>query len=222
MKLVLLRHGETESNAQHRFLGRADEPLNEAGECQAADAARALADGHFSAVYSSPLSRARETASLVGDALGVGHRVLDGLRERDLGDLEGCDIDSYTAAHGAQFARLVSDADYAPAGGETQKAVLHRVSSCLQTVLRQGLAEGWAAVLLVTHGGVLAPLAGYLGPVPSSRRVRNCHGVCVRYGQSAGLSLDIRRWDVTARACADWAGQCLADGHGGRRAVETC
>lgn len=70
-RLILLRHGETDWNAQHRFQGQADVPLNGRGRIQAAAAAEALSGLHFAAVYSSPLARALDTARLVAGEVAV-------------------------------------------------------------------------------------------------------------------------------------------------------
>ena len=65
MRLILVRHGETELNRQHRIQGRGDSELNETGRTQAEAIARALKDSKVAAIYSSPLTRARDTADRV-------------------------------------------------------------------------------------------------------------------------------------------------------------
>jgi probable phosphoglycerate mutase len=83
-RLLLVRHGQTAWNQERRFLGRTDIPLDATGRAQAARLAARLSTTPLAAVWSSPLSRARETAA----ALGAPHLDPD-LVELDMGDLEG-------------------------------------------------------------------------------------------------------------------------------------
>ena len=87
--LLLLRHGETDRNAEGRSQGRDDPPLNERGRRQAAAAARELAPLGPAAVYSSDASRARDTAAAVAAACGLEVRVDPRLAELDHGELDG-------------------------------------------------------------------------------------------------------------------------------------
>jgi phosphoserine phosphatase len=92
IRILLVRHGETEWNRIHRFQGRSDLPLNQKGREQARALARALKDEPIAAIYSSPLVRAVETARLIK----VFHPSIplfeeEALMEMDLGDFEGMD-----------------------------------------------------------------------------------------------------------------------------------
>ncbi len=87
--LLLLRHGETDRNAEGRSQGRDDPPLNERGRRQAGAAARELAPLGPAAVYSSDASRARDTAAAVAAACGLEVRVDPRLAELDHGELDG-------------------------------------------------------------------------------------------------------------------------------------
>src|SRR2546421_12731333 len=69
--LLLIRHGETDWNAEHRWQGHADVPLNERGREQAKALAEELAPEGADAIYASDLSRARDTAEIVGERLGL-------------------------------------------------------------------------------------------------------------------------------------------------------
>ena len=84
-----LRHGETDWNAQGLSQGNVDIPLNPTGEAQARSAAERLRNRGIATIVSSPLSRARVTAAIVGAALGLPVQIVDGLREVQFGVQEG-------------------------------------------------------------------------------------------------------------------------------------
>src|SRR3989442_14475718 len=87
-RVLLVRHGQSEWNAQGRWQGQADPPLSDLGRAQARAAARSL--GSVDAVYASDLQRAAETAVIIAEQLGIGPVILDAdLRERDAGDWSG-------------------------------------------------------------------------------------------------------------------------------------
>src|SRR3954452_24611267 len=87
--LLLVRHGETDWNAEGRLQGHTDRPLNEYGRRQAKELAARLAGGHVDAIYASDLSRARETAEIVGERLGLTVVIDPDLRETNWGTWEG-------------------------------------------------------------------------------------------------------------------------------------
>ena len=90
MRIGLIRHGETEWNATGLLQGATDIPLNSRGLDQAGDAAGLLVGQGWSNLYSSPLSRARVTAEIIGEGTGLGAPILlPGIIERSFGVLEG-------------------------------------------------------------------------------------------------------------------------------------
>lgn len=89
MKLIFVRHGETEYNRQSLALGRADVPLNEKGIRQAASLEFALAEEEIAAIYSSPLQRALDTAKRIAAPHDLQPIVEERLIEMDIGELEG-------------------------------------------------------------------------------------------------------------------------------------
>ncbi len=89
LSLVLVRHGETEWTERGRLHGRLDSPLSAAGRRHAEQAAERLRGEHFVALFTSPLGRARQTAAILGEAVGLTPQPLDGLAELDFGWLEG-------------------------------------------------------------------------------------------------------------------------------------
>src|SRR4029078_6301282 len=87
--LLLVRHGETDWNAPGRLQGHTDRPLNDYGRRQARELADRLGDDGIAAIYASDLSRAKETAEIVGARLGLPVVIDADLRERNWGSWEG-------------------------------------------------------------------------------------------------------------------------------------
>ena len=90
MKLGFVRHGQTQWNLEGRLQGSSDIPLNDTGRAQAREAVSVLEPGQWDAIVSSPLSRARETAQIIADGLGLElGPSYDLLIERDYAQGEG-------------------------------------------------------------------------------------------------------------------------------------
>ena len=90
MRIGLIRHGETDWNAQQRLQGAMDIPLNDRGVEQAHDAGRLLRGHDWTRIHASPLTRARRTAEIIAHEVGLPEPVLEpGLVERSFGELEG-------------------------------------------------------------------------------------------------------------------------------------
>ena len=87
--LLLVRHGETDWNADGRLQGHTDRPLSDFGRRQARQLADELAGEDLEAIYASDLARARETAEIVGEQLGLPVVLEPDLREKDWGTWEG-------------------------------------------------------------------------------------------------------------------------------------
>jgi broad specificity phosphatase PhoE len=156
MEIMLLRHGESEGNAQGRMQGRRDYPLSPLGREQAARAAAFISGSglKLDAVYASPLKRAFETATIVA-AAGVRPEPVidDDLPEIGAGSLEGMDETEIRAAHPTFMHRPLSETgDFAQYGGESYDDVQARLGRLM------GRLEGRhrhadERVLLVGHGG---------------------------------------------------------------------
>jgi broad specificity phosphatase PhoE len=153
--LLLVRHGETDWNAEGRLQGHTDTPLNELGRRQARALAEELAGDGIEAVYSSDLARARETAEIVGARLGLPVALEPDLRERDWGTWEGLT--------GAERERVELVAE---ATEEHRERTLHALRAIASR-------HAGGRVLVVTHGGSLrrvqAAVTGIALPV-----VENC------------------------------------------------
>ena len=151
-ELIVVRHGETDWNRQHRFQGQIDVPLNDVGRAQAARLAQRLADEAFDAVVASDLQRARATADVAAATHAIASEPL--WREQSFGVLEGLDAPTIVERHPQLWAHwLRHDADYAlPGGGESVRTFHQRV---LQAVRQLALQYRGARVAVFTHGGVL-------------------------------------------------------------------
>lgn len=149
-RLWLVRHGETDWSANGKHTGRRDVPLNAAGRAQAESLGPAIAalGVRFSAVYTSPLSRARETATLAGFPDAV---PLDDLREWDYGEFEGRST--------ADVRRELNDPAWliwtaTIRDGETLAAVGERADRARKRLTREG-----GNLLLFAHGHILRMFA---------------------------------------------------------------
>lgn len=124
--MLWVRHGETAANRDRLALGRADPPLTDRGRGQADALARRLCDSGAVRIISSPLRRARETASAIAAVIGLGVDVDRRLVEMDYGDW---DERSFSEFPPEDLARWRRDATFAPPGGESLIAVGERVAS---------------------------------------------------------------------------------------------
>lgn len=118
MRLYLVRHGETEWNRQRRIQGLTDLDLNENGRRQAEALARALRGEEVVAIFTSPLKRARYTASTIARFHGIEPEVLKGLRELDAGEVDGLTYEEMRERHGDFLEKWIQDCSaVAPPGG---------------------------------------------------------------------------------------------------------
>jgi probable phosphoglycerate mutase len=165
-RVLLVRHGQSEWNAQGRWQGQADPPLSDLGRAQARAAAQSL--GALDAIFASDLQRATETALIISESLGVGPVIIDqDLRERDAGEWSGLTRDQI---HERYPGYLPDDRHraFAPDGGEPKRppgwesdaSLRERVLRALRCI-HEAVPDG--DVLTVTHGGVIYVLEDHLG-----------------------------------------------------------
>ena len=151
-----LRHGETDWNVQGLSQGRTDIPLNAAGQAQARAAAARLQGQGIRTIVSSTLGRARETAAIVGAALGLPFSTDPDLQETFFGAQEGKKM-------GAWYDEWVEDR-YTPAGGETFAALRIRVVVGLNRALALP-----GPVLVIAHGAMFRAARAEMGLSPHTR-----------------------------------------------------
>jgi len=144
--ILLLRHGQSEWNAQGRWQGQADPPLSELGRQQAFRAAARI--GSVDIIVASDLERALHTARIISEQIGVGPVVIEPLfRERDAGEWSGLTRDEIAAGWPGFL-----EEHKRPPSVETDESLRERTTEALANVERE---YSGADVLVVTHGGLV-------------------------------------------------------------------
>ena len=147
MKLILVRHGETDWNRQRRVQGITDIPLNQRGVEQAERLARALRNEHIENILSSPLKRALQTAEIVNRCHGKTIRPVSALGELDQGDFEGRTISEIMETNADFLRQWAADpASVIMPGGESLSALQRRALLAIEGVLIEG-----KNTLIVSH-----------------------------------------------------------------------
>ena len=158
--VVIIRHGQSQGNAEGRFGGHTDTPLSPRGRKQAHATARALASEKFSAIYSSDLPRAIETASPLAKLVGVPLETTDALRERSVGVMEGLTFEEAAEEHPEQYQALLRrDFEHVLAGGESYRQTLDRASRQLDDAIEQ---HKGGRIALFAHTGTICILILHL------------------------------------------------------------
>jgi probable phosphoglycerate mutase len=179
---VLWRHGQTAWNAEHRFQGHSDVPLNPAGHEQARRTARFIAALHPRAIYSSDLVRAVETAEHLARLTGLPVQLEKDLRERGGGSWEGLTDAEIRTQYPAEYAAWV------PPDGESVTTVADRAAAAFQRIA-DSLDSGSLAVL-VSHGAAISLGMSRLLGLPERVRVLGPLGNCA--------------WSVLGRRDGHW------------------
>ena len=196
-RLCIVRHGETAWNAEHRVQGQLDVPLNAIGLAQALAVAKVLDAEKFSAIYSSDLSRARQTAEPTASLHSMKVFLDKNLRERHYGIFERLTYAEVKQKFPEDYARFEArDPEYAFRTGESLRDFSARSIAVISGIAQRHTGE---SVLIVTHGGVLDKLYRFVTGLPLSAE-RN-FGI-----PNAGLNrieVTVSRWQI--RAWADVA-----------------
>lgn len=155
-KLIVIRHAETTWNRDKRMQGTTDTPLSDVGRAQAQALGRRLAGRDFSALYSSDLSRARDTARAIAEHTGRELVIDPRLQERRFGIFEGLVAAEILSRYPEEHARFASrDPDYEVPGGESASHFAQRCLGCLAEIAGRHRGE---EIVVVTHGLVLDSL----------------------------------------------------------------
>jgi alpha-ribazole phosphatase len=176
IKLCLVRHGETEWNASHRFQGQTDVPLNEKGRNQAKAIAQRLETREIHAIYASDLSRAWETATEIASHHSISIIPEPNLREASHGMWEGLTYDEIAQQYPAEAQAWQSDiSKFSPPEGESIHQLYARVGVAYQNISQNHNDE---TILVVAHGGPLQMLICHIMELPATQfwqfRLANC------------------------------------------------
>jgi broad specificity phosphatase PhoE len=198
-ELLLVRHGQTDSNLHGRWQGWDGTPLNQQGEREAVLIAWRLAQTEkaIAALYASPLRRAWQTAERIGEALNLSPAPHDGLKEINFGQISGITLDEFRERFPDLHKRWADKTDltFAFPGGEQRAQFFQRVGEAMEGIVERHPDQ---KVVVVAHGGTLrACLVHYL-PAEFSQwwtyELGNCSltRLEVREGRAKLLGLDDR------------------------------
>jgi len=181
---MLVRHGQSTWNREHRIQGQLDPPLSAEGRRQAELVGRRLVGRRFEGFYASDLKRAWETAQAIGAAIGLEPEPAPGLREIYLGEWEGLRTEELAQRFPDAWARWNEEPDWdLVPGGEGAAPFERRVAAALDAILER---HGRGDLLVVTHGGVIqAALHRVVG--------RPSHGLFPFKIQNASISIIEKR-----------------------------
>ncbi|RMH73721.1 MAG: histidine phosphatase family protein [Gemmatimonadetes bacterium] len=163
-QIILIRHGETAYNAEHRLQGHLDIDLNKKGIAQAQATAERLKTEAFSVLYSSDLKRAYHTAQIIAGQ--TGHEIITDpqLRELNGGVLEGLNKDEMITRYPEVYRGFKSgDPTYVIPNGESFQMRYDRAVTCLNQIAEKHTGE---TVVVVTHGGIIDSIFRYVIDIP--------------------------------------------------------
>jgi 2,3-bisphosphoglycerate-dependent phosphoglycerate mutase len=156
-RIIAVRHGETAWNVDARIQGQLDIQLNDTGRWQARRVGHALSAEQLSAIYSSDLGRAHETARAIAEAAGIQVVAHPGLRERRFGMFEGKTFDEIHTKwpdHAHNWKKRIPEWQ-PPEGGESLLELRERVTRTVSDLAARHCGE---QIAVVAHGGVLDAL----------------------------------------------------------------
>jgi 2,3-bisphosphoglycerate-dependent phosphoglycerate mutase len=155
-RILLVRHGQTDWNLEERWQGSIDVPLNEVGLKQAQSLATHLRDGPITAIYSSDLKRAHQTASAVAAVKGLPVHGDPRLREIHLGDFQGLTHTELVARFPQEMTLMRQNyMEFVFPGGESRRAMQNRAYEALASIVER---ETGPEILVVSHGGTIRVL----------------------------------------------------------------
>src|SRR6476469_8947702 len=158
--VLLIRHGQSEGNAARRFGGHTATPLSPRGRRQAQATARALKDEELTAIYTSDLARAVETAEALATLTGLPINPTSAFRERSVGVMEGLTFEDAAQTHPEQYAALLRrDFEHVLTGGESYRQLLDRARQKLDDIIEENRG---GKIVVFSHTGTICILALHL------------------------------------------------------------
>ena len=158
--VLLIRHGQSKGNAERRFGGHTATPLSARGRNQAEATARTLQSESITAIYSSDLARAMDTAKPLANITGLPVNSTIAFRERDVGVMEGLTFEDAAQQHPDQYAALLRrDFEYVLIGGESYRQLLDRARQRLDEIIEE---HRGGKITVFSHTGTICILALHL------------------------------------------------------------
>lgn len=158
--VLLVRHGQSKGNAERRFGGHTATPLSARGHRQAEVTARTLKSESLTAIYSSDLARAIETARPLSKLTGLPINGTSAFRERSVGVMEGLTFEAAAQQHPEQYAALLRrDFEHVLTGGESYRQLLDRSRQKLDEIIDQNRG---GKIAVFSHTGTICILALHL------------------------------------------------------------
>ena len=159
-QILLIRHGQSEGNAEGRFGGHTATPLSARGARQALATARTLTTESITHIYSSDLKRATETAEPLAKLARLKIKTSEAFRERDVGVMEGLTFEDAAQNHPDQYAALLRrDFEHVLTGGESYRQLLDRAWKKLDEII---LLHKGGKIAVFSHTGTICILALHL------------------------------------------------------------
>src|SRR5256714_2193956 len=159
-RILLVRHGQSQGNAERRFGGHSATPLSELGFRQAEATARALAVEKVAAIYSSDLLRAAQTAEPLARATGLEINRTNALRERSVGRMDGLTFEEAAEVFPEEYGALLRrDFEHVLLGGESYRQLLDRASAELDRAIER---HRGGTIAVFSHTGTICILALHL------------------------------------------------------------
>jgi glucosyl-3-phosphoglycerate phosphatase len=189
-RVVLLRHGRTAWNAERRFQGQADPPLDEVGRAQAYEVGALIAALRPNLLVSSDAARALQTAEIVGDVTSLPVVKEARFRERGLGHWEGLTREEVAERYPDEYSDWMSGLDVSRRGGETREEVAERSLAAFSEL------PSVATTILVTHSATAMALTNSLLGIAQGVHplgpLANCHWSELYAEEVAGAELGWR------------------------------
>ena len=158
--VLLIRHGQSQGNAERRFGGHTATPLSARGHRQAEATARALKSESLTAIYSSDLARAVETARPLSNLTRLPIHNTSAFRERSVGVMEGLTFEDAAQRHPEEYAALLRrDFEHVLSGGESYRQLLDRARNKLDEVIEQ---HKGGRIAVFSHTGTICIMALHL------------------------------------------------------------
>ena len=158
--VLLIRHGQSRGNAERRFGGHTATPLSARGRRQAEATARALKSESLTAIYSSDLARAMETAKPLSNLTRLPINGTPAFRERSVGVMEGLTFEDAAQQHPDQYGALLRrDFEHVLTGGESYRQLLDRSRQKLDEIIAE---HRGGRIAVFSHTGTICILALHL------------------------------------------------------------